>query len=41
LGEDSTLASSFLTDLEQVGKALQDRIRREEEILYPLYVPFL
>lgn len=41
LGEDSTLASSFLADLEQVGKVLQDRIRREEEILYPLYVPSL
>lgn len=41
LGEGFALNSSFLADLEQVGKVLQDRIRREEEILYPLYVPFL
>ncbi len=39
LGEDPSLAASFTADLEAVGAALADRIRREEEVLYPLYAP--
>ncbi|MFT3760258.1 hemerythrin domain-containing protein [Thauera sp.] len=39
LGEDPSLAASFVADLDAVGAALVDRIRREEEVLYPLYAP--
>lgn len=33
------LAISFGSDLKQVGEVLVGRIRREEETLYPLYLP--
>jgi hypothetical protein len=33
------LAETFGTDMQNVGKVLGDRIRREEETLYPLYFP--
>ncbi|MDE2584415.1 MAG: hemerythrin domain-containing protein [Betaproteobacteria bacterium] len=33
------LAVSFGSDLKQVGEVLVGRIRREEETLYPLYMP--
>ncbi|ENO86469.1 hemerythrin domain-containing protein [Thauera linaloolentis] len=39
LGEDPALAASFVADLDAVGAALADRIRREEDVLYPLYAP--
>ncbi len=39
LGEDPALAASFVADLERVGTVLVDRIQREEDALYPLYVP--
>lgn len=39
LSVDGNLVASFGRDLEAVGKVLVDRIRREEETLYPLYVP--
>jgi disulfide oxidoreductase YuzD len=32
-------ADAFRGELEEIGAALTDRIRREEEILYPLYRP--
>jgi hypothetical protein len=37
LGANANLAASFAQDLDAVGKILVDRIRREEEVLYPLY----
>lgn len=33
------LAASFGPELEQIGEALVARIKREEETLYPLYLP--
>ena len=36
---NSPLASSFGTDLEHIGAALVERIKREENTLYPLYLP--
>ncbi|MCV2219397.1 hemerythrin domain-containing protein [Thauera sp. Sel9] len=39
LGEDPSLAAGFVADLDVVAAALADRIRREEDVLYPLYAP--
>ncbi|MFA7292591.1 MAG: hemerythrin domain-containing protein [Rhodocyclaceae bacterium] len=33
------LAAEFTAELEGIGKVLVERIRREEETLYPLYTP--
>lgn len=39
IGTQANLAASFGGDLQQVGDVLVNRIRREEETLYPLYLP--
>lgn len=39
IGVDKDLAATFATDLEAVGGALVARIEREENTLYPLYLP--
>lgn len=39
IGVDSDLAPSFARDFETIGKVLGERIQREEEVLYPLYMP--
>ncbi|MCL2021611.1 MAG: hemerythrin domain-containing protein [Betaproteobacteria bacterium] len=39
IGKRPKLTASFGKDLENVGAILTERIRREEEILYPLYAP--
>ncbi|NMG30770.1 hemerythrin domain-containing protein [Aromatoleum evansii] len=39
LGQHPELAGPFRQDLAAIGKALVSRIRREEEILYPMYLP--
>jgi len=39
IGTQANLAVSFGSDLQQVGDVLVNRIRREEETLYPLYMP--
>ncbi|MCL2524773.1 MAG: hemerythrin domain-containing protein [Betaproteobacteria bacterium] len=39
IGTRPDYALPFGRDLEEVGKILVDRIRREEETLYPLYLP--
>jgi len=39
IGSRPDFAIPFATDLETVGKILVDRIKREEETLYPLYFP--
>lgn len=36
---DGNRVASFGRDLEAAGMVLVDRIRREEETLYPIYVP--
>jgi len=38
-GIDETNVKKFLTDLQGIGAALEDRIRREETSLYTLYLP--
>lgn len=39
LAEDPGLAEGFASDLDGIGAVLVERIRREEETLYPLYRP--
>jgi len=39
IGSRPDFALPFSRDLEDVGKILVDRIKREEETLYPLYFP--
>lgn len=39
IASQSDLAASFGPELEQIGEALVARIKREEETLYPLYLP--
>jgi len=39
LADDPGLAEGFARDLEGIGAVLVERIRREEETLYPLYRP--
>jgi len=39
IGLHAELAEPFRTDLVAIGEALVSRIRREEEILYPMYLP--
>lgn len=39
LAVDSSLAGSFGADLASVGSVLAQRIKSEEETLYPLYLP--
>lgn len=39
LGRHSELAGAFRKDLAAIGQALVSRIRREEDILYPMYLP--
>ncbi len=38
IGVDKDLAPSFAKDFAEIGKVLVERIKREEEVLYPLYV---
>jgi hypothetical protein len=37
IGQHPELARPFSTDLAAIGEALVARIKREEEILYPMY----
>lgn len=37
IGSHPELAASFATDLKGIGEALVARIKREEDILYPMY----
>ncbi|AYH43052.1 hemerythrin domain-containing protein [Azoarcus sp. DN11] len=39
LGHRPELARTFRQDFTAIGEALVNRIRREEEILYPMYLP--
>jgi len=39
LQENSELAASFEEDFSQIGKTLGERIKKEEQVLYPLYGP--
>ena len=39
IGVDEDLASHFATDFETIGKVLVERIKKEENTLYPLYMP--
>ncbi|NMG53518.1 hemerythrin domain-containing protein [Aromatoleum aromaticum] len=39
IGTHPELAAQFGSDLDAIGEALAGRIRREEEILYPMYLP--
>lgn len=39
IGVDEDLASHFASDFETIGKVLVERIKKEEETLYPLYMP--
>lgn len=39
IGVDKELAPSFARDFGELGKVLVERIKREEEVLYPLYLP--
>lgn len=39
IGSHPELAAQFGSDLDAIGEALAARIRREEEILYPMYLP--
>lgn len=39
IGVDKDLAATFGRELEAIGKVLVDRITREEETLYALYLP--
>lgn len=39
LADQPALAAGFGTDLAAIGKVLVQRIRNEEEALYPLYLP--
>lgn len=39
IGVDEDLASHFETDFETIGKVLVERIKKEENTLYPLYMP--
>ncbi|MDR2219843.1 MAG: hemerythrin domain-containing protein [Methylobacillus sp.] len=38
LGKNHALSSSFIADLDQLGKVLIERIQQEESTLYPLYI---
>lgn len=37
--DDASIDSSFIPDLEEIGSALVERIRNEEQHLYPSYLP--
>lgn len=37
--EDPKIAASFLEELGQIGAVLSHRIKKEEQTLYPLYMP--
>ncbi len=39
IGVDKDLSAHFGSELENIGKVLVDRIAREEDTLYPLYLP--
>lgn len=39
IGVDKDLAPSFAKDFAEIGRVLGQRIKREEEVLYPLYLP--
>ena len=39
IGVDEDLAAHFATDLATIGKVLVERIQKEENTLYPLYMP--
>lgn len=38
-GVDEDLATAFSRDFAAIGTVLAERIRKEEEVLYPLYLP--
>ncbi|MBI4753907.1 MAG: hemerythrin domain-containing protein [Betaproteobacteria bacterium] len=38
-GVDAELATAFSRDFAAIGTVLAERIRKEEEVLYPLYLP--
>lgn len=39
IAADPALAATFPADLAAIGQALGARIKREEDVLYPMYVP--
>ncbi len=39
IGVDEDLAAHFAVDFETIGKVLVERIKKEENTLYPLYMP--
>lgn len=39
IGVDKELAGAFAKDFAEIGTVLGERIKREEGVLYPLYVP--
>ncbi|ENO80602.1 hemerythrin HHE cation binding domain-containing protein [Thauera sp. 27] len=39
IASSPALAEAFVAEFDVVGKVLADRIKREEEVLYPLYAP--
>lgn len=39
IGVDEQLASYFSADFATIGKVLVERIQKEEDVLYPLYLP--
>lgn len=39
IGVDAELAKLFAADFAELGKVLVERIEREENVLYPLYLP--
>lgn len=39
IGVDKALASAFAADFAAIGAVLTERIKKEESVLYPLYMP--
>lgn len=39
IGVDEDLAAHFATDFATIGRVLVERIQKEENVLYPLYMP--
>lgn len=39
IGVDKDTAASFAGEFAQIGQVLGDRIKKEESVLYPLYLP--
>lgn len=40
IGVDSDLAAPFAKDFATIGQVLVQRIKKEEQVLYPLYMPY-